>query len=194
MKLIPTLIALIGLAAVPAALAQGCCGGGQAASHAGCGMAGQTASSGHEGRAGTQAAAPTPDTGERHVFMKPVQMVFDNYIKVQAALAQDSIEGIGGTADQIAKVVRKDSMKRLSPKIAQQAEALSQAKDLETARTAFKALSESLIGYVKQQKVPAGAYYVAYCPMAKASWLQTEKTIINPYMGKGMIHCGQIQG
>lgn len=193
MKLIPTLIAMLGLAAVPAAIAQGCCGGGQAASHAGCGMAGQTACGGHEGQAGAQSAPPCPDTGERHVFMKPVQMVFDNYIKVQAMLAQDSMEGIGGTADQIAKVVREDSKKRFPPKIAQQAEALSQAKDLETARTAFKALSESLIGYVKQQEIPAGAYYVAYCPMAKASWLQRGKTVINPYMGKGMIHCGQIQ-
>ncbi len=84
-------------------------------------------------------------------------------------------------------------MKMLSPKVAQQAEALAKARDLATARDAFKSLSDSLIQYVKEQKVPAGAYYVAYCPMAKASWLQTDKTIMNPYMGKGMIHCGQIK-
>ena len=192
MKLIPTLIAMLGLAAVPAALAQGCCGG-QAGSHAGCDMAGQAASGGHEGHGMTQAAAPGQASGARHVFMKPVQLVFDNYIKVQGTLAQDSLEGIGSAADEIARVVREDSLKRLSPKVAEQAEALAQAKDLETARAAFKGLSESLIGYLKGQKVPAGAYYVAYCPMAKASWLQTDKTIVNPYMGKQMIHCGQIK-
>jgi Cu(I)/Ag(I) efflux system membrane fusion protein len=125
--------------------------------------------------------------------MKPVQLVFDNYIKVQGTLAQDSIEGIGSTAGAMAEVIRSDSMKRLSPKIAEQAEALAKAKDLEAARAAFKALSESLIGYLKEQRVSAGSYYVAYCPMAKASWIQTDKTIINPYMGKGMIHCGQIK-
>jgi hypothetical protein len=47
--------------------------------------------------------------------------------------------------------------------------------------------------HLKEQKVPAGSYYVAYCPMAKASWLQTSKTILNPYMGTSMVHCGQIK-
>ena len=125
--------------------------------------------------------------------MKPVQLVFDSYIKAQASLAQDSIEGIESTAAAMVKVIREDTMKRLSPKVADQAEALAKAKDLETARAAFKPLSESLIGYLKQQKVSEGAYYVAYCPMAKASWIQTDKTIINPYMGKSMVHCGQIK-
>jgi len=27
----------------------------------------------------------------------------------------------------------------------------------------------------------------AYCPMAKASWLQTEKEVRNPYYGKSML-------
>jgi hypothetical protein len=29
--------------------------------------------------------------------------------------------------------------------------------------------------------------------MAKASWLQTSKTIVNPYMGTSMVHCGPIK-
>jgi len=29
--------------------------------------------------------------------------------------------------------------------------------------------------------------------MAKASWLQTGKTILNPYMGASMLHCGKIK-
>jgi hypothetical protein len=81
----------------------------------------------------------------------------------------------------------------LPPKVAQQVEALSKAKDLETARATFKPLSESLIQYLKDQKVPPGAYHEVYCPMAKASWLQTDKTVMNPYMGKAMIHCGQLK-
>ncbi len=125
--------------------------------------------------------------------MKPVQVVFDNYIKVQRALAQDSIEGIGSTAKAMAETIRSDSLKRLSPKVAEQAEALAQAKDLDAARAAFKPLSDSLIAYIKTQKLSPGAYYVAYCPMAKASWLQTDKIIMNPYMGKAMIHCGQVK-
>lgn len=187
MKLIPTLTAMLGLAAVPAALAQGCCAG-----QTGCTMGNHTASGDHEGHRFAQAAVGH-GAASRQVFMQPVQSVFDNYIKVHGALAQDSLEGIGPTANAIAEAIRGDSMKMLSPKVAKQAEALAQARDLETARVAFKALSDSLIDYLKGQKVPAGAYYVVYCPMAKASWLQTKKTIMNPYMGKEMIHCGQIR-
>ncbi len=188
MKLFPTVIAMLGLAAVPAALAQGCCAG-----QTGCTMANHTASGGHEGHGIAQAAGVGQGTPSREVFIQPVQSVFDNYIKVQGALAEDSLEGIGTMANAIAKAIRGDSMKMLSPKVAAQAEALAQARDLETARAAFKALSESLIGYLKGHKAPAGAYYVVYCPMAKASWLQTDKTIMNPYMGKEMIHCGEIK-
>lgn len=29
--------------------------------------------------------------------------------------------------------------------------------------------------------------------MAKASWLQTGTTVMNPYFGKAMPHCGQLK-
>ena len=70
---------------------------------------------------------------------------------------------------------------------------LFRSTDLQTARAALKPLSESLIRYLKDQKVPAGAYHEAYCPMAKASWLQTDTTIANPYLGKEMLRCGQFK-
>ena len=157
-------------------------------------MVGSAAAGGHSGHAGMQApavnsqASPSPK-----VFMEPVQSVYDNYITVKDALAQDSLKEITTAGTAMAKAIHGDSMKMLSPKVAQQAEALAKAKDLETARDAFKSLSDSLISYLKDQKVPAGAYYIAYCPMAKASWLQTSKTILNPYMGTSMVHCGQIK-
>ena len=36
---------------------------------------------------------------------------------------------------------------------------------------------------------PAGVN-VVFCSMAKASWLQTDKKIRNPYYGKKMLTCG----
>lgn len=157
-------------------------------------MPGMAAAGGHEGH-GTSApaAATTQSSNARKVFMEPVQSVYDNYMKVQVALAQDSIEGVATSATSMAKSVQADSMKMLPASVVQQAQALAKAKNLEAAREAFKPLSQSLIQFVKEQKVPAGSYYEAYCPMAKASWLQTDKTIINPYMGKSMVHCGQIK-
>jgi hypothetical protein len=191
--LIPIIVATFGLAASPAVLAQGCCGGGGAMKE-GCSMGKTAGAGGHEGPDGMQsAAANSQNSTPRKVFLASVQSVYDNYITVQGALAQDSLKGVSTAATAMAKAIQGDSMKMLSPKVAQQADTLAKAKDLATARDAFKSLSDSLIQHLKAQKVPAGSYYVAYCPMAKASWLQTGKIILNPFMGTSMVHCGQIQ-
>jgi Cu(I)/Ag(I) efflux system membrane fusion protein len=195
MKLIPAIVITFGLAGVPPALAQGCCSqaGGQ---HAGCdmgNMAGHTTSAAHEGHVAAPTAAAPQGSAPRAVFMQPVQSVYDSYIQVQTSLAEDSLEKTSSASTAMVKAIQGDSMKMLPPKVAQQAEALSKAKDLETARAAFKSLSASLIQYLKDQKVPSGVYHEVYCPMAKASWLQTDKTITNPYMGKDMTHCGQFK-
>ena len=96
-------------------------------------------------------------------------------------------------ANAIAKAVKGDEMKMLSPDVAEQAATLAKAKDLKAAREAFKPLSASLIKYLADNKAGKGAYHEAYCPMAKASWLQTSKDITNPYMGKAMLTCGVLK-
>ncbi len=193
-EVIPVLVAAVALASAPALLAQGCCGGGTMKE--GCSMGGMgdgAAAERHAGHGDCTVAASPQSANTKVRLAQPVQVVFDGYIKVQQALAQDSLEGVPASAQVMAKSIRGDSRKALSPKVAAQAEALGQAKDLATARAAFKPLSESLIQYLKVQKVPAGTYHEAYCPMAKASWLQTDSTVMNPYMGKAMIHCGQFK-
>jgi hypothetical protein len=190
MKLITIIIATAGLAAAPALLAQGCCRGGGPMKE-GCNMGGTPTSGSLEAQgAGGEAAESAP---VKPVFSGPVQSVFDDYIKVQGALAQDSLEGVSDAGSAMAKAIQGDPARTLSPRVAQQALALAKAKDLEAARGAFKSLSDSLIQFVKGQKAAAGTYHVAYCPMANASWLQTGKTVINPYMGKAMLHCGQLK-
>ena len=97
------------------------------------------------------------------------------------------------SADSLAAAVRGDSEDILPPKVSQRAEELAKAKDLQTARAAFRDISESLIQYLKEHRIPPGTYHEAYCPMAKASWLQTGTTIANPYLGKEMPRCGQFR-
>ena len=157
----------------------------------GCSMGGMGGAAGHAGHGTSGAAAES--AAVKPVFKPPVQSVFDNYLKVQGALVQDSLEGVSGAGTAMAKAIKDDAKHALPAKVAEQAEALGKVKDLEAARAAFKLLSDSLIDFVKAQKVPAGTYHVAYCPMAKASWLQTGKTVMNPYMGKSMPHCGQLK-
>lgn len=129
---------------------------------------------------------------ENPALMEPVKSVYDHYLKIQTELAKDSTKGVDEHAKAMAKAVRGDEMKMLAPEIAKQADALAAAKSIKAAREAFKPLSTSLAKYLADHKVK-GTYREAYCPMAKASWIQTEKQIKNPYFGKEMLDCGEFK-
>src|SRR5260221_4796364 len=139
------------------------------------------------------AAISAEDKKADDALMEPVKSVLDQYLKIQGELAKDSIKGVDEHAAAIAKAVKGDDMKMLSPDVAKQADALAQAKDLRAARAAFKPLSASLVKYLADNKAGGGTYHEAYCPMVKASWLQTGKAIKNPYMGKEMLSCGEFK-
>ncbi len=119
--------------------------------------------------------------------------VFDNYIKLQTTLAQDSLKAVKASAEALAQAVKTDSTNAFPAPVAEQAKALAKANDLSAARAAFKTLSQSLIQYRAANKDVAAAYAEAFCPMAQAGWLQVGNTINNPYMGQAMLRCGQIK-
>ena len=130
------------------------------------------------------------------------------YLAIQTSLAADSLEGIEDSALTITKsaqmmsnkfdlhaagVAEKDgpACRKLMPELAANASALAKAPDLESARTAFAQLSETMVAYrnmIPGQEKPN----VAYCPMAKHNWLQNGKKINNPYFGSKMLRCGKI--
>ena len=139
------------------------------------------------------AAVRAEDKTTDDQLMEPVKSVLDHYLKIQTELAKDSIKGVDENARAIANAVKGDDMKMLSPDVAKQADALAQAKDVKAAREAFKPLSASLVKYLADKKAGQGTYHEAYCPMAKANWLQTGKVINNPYMGKAMLGCGELR-
>lgn len=121
----------------------------------------------------------------------PVKSVYDHYLKIQADLANDSLTGVAESADAISKAVQGDA-KTLSADVGVQAEALAKAKDLKTARAAFKPLSNALIKYLADNKAK-NAYVQVYCPMARASWLQADRNVKNPFFGPAMSGCGEIK-
>jgi len=140
---------------------------------------------------GTLFVSPTRASANP-ALMQPVKSVYDHYLIIQASLADDSMEGVAANAEAIAKAVQDDSMKMLPLAVAQEADTLAKAKDLAAARQAFKPLSVSLIKYLADHHAK-DAYVEVYCPMAKASWLQTGKNVRNPYLGQVMSTCGEIQ-
>ncbi len=137
--------------------------------------------------AGTGARA-----ADNPALMEPVKSVYAHYLKIQGDLANDSFQGVSAEAAAIAKAVQGDSMKMLPATVATEAEALAQAKDLNTARAAFRPLSDSLIKYLADHQAK-DAYVEVYCSMARASWLQADKNVNNPYFGRAMATCGEIK-
>jgi hypothetical protein len=138
----------------------------------------------HDSSATAPAAAPVKLPGQ-------VASVFDSYIRIQTALAKDSLEGVAGNAQTITKAAKEDASGTLPANLAQHSDAVAKATDLPGARKAFKGLSESLIAYCAKNPHVAGYYRQVHCSMADASWLQTDSVVNNPYMGKSMARCGE---
>ena len=125
-------------------------------------------------------------------LMEPVKSVYDHYLTIQTDLANDTLKGVAENAGAIAKAVQGDDMKMLPAEVATQAETLAKVSDLKAARAAFKPLSDSLIKYLADHNAK-DAFTKVYCPMARASWLQKDGNVNNPYFGKAMSKCGEIQ-
>ncbi len=136
-------------------------------------------------------AAWLPGEANGQQLPKDVATVFENYARIQTNLAQDSVKDVAKEAQAIAKAVSDNAMTQFSTNIAQQAQAVTTATDLRGAREAFKPLSKSLIEYVAKHPALVGSYRQVHCPMANADWLQKEPTVNNPYLGQGMLHCGE---
>lgn len=107
-------------------------------------------------------------------------LVFKQYVSTQEALAGDNFDKAKGSLELLAKH-SEGEIKKLS-------EAALKAGDLNALRQAFKPLSELMA----KMEIPAGLA-VAFCPMAKAHWVQADGKVANPYYGASMLRCGTIK-
>jgi Cu(I)/Ag(I) efflux system membrane fusion protein len=118
--------------------------------------------------------------------------VLDPYLKIQAALADDSMDGVKANAGNIATAAT--ALGAPAMKIDTTAVQLASAAEIEDAREKFGALSEAIDKYMTglQLKAPEGVK-VAVCPMVQKPWLQADAAINNPYYGKSMQTCGSFR-
>jgi hypothetical protein len=121
----------------------------------------------------------------------PAQDVVTSYLEIQAALANDSLEGVPAAAKRLAAQSAK--LGAQGEPVAKAATEVAAAGDIKAAREAFKPLSDAVIAVVKADPSAPEDVKLAYCPMAKASWLQKEETIRNPYYGSSMLTCGEFR-
>jgi hypothetical protein len=118
--------------------------------------------------------------------------VVDPYLKIGAALASDSVEGVTANAGEIATAA--SALGAPAFKIDTAAAQLTGAADLEDARAKFGVLSEAIDSYMTNQHLtsPEGVR-AAFCPMVLKPWLQKDGDLRNPYYGSRMLTCGSFR-
>lgn len=110
--------------------------------------------------------------------------VLSSYLKIQEALAADSLDRVQIEA---AKIVKSSSDKEIKAP----AQSLSHDTTIDAARSNFKRLSVAMDKWAANAK-PEGVQRMT-CPMASAPWLQKRGETKNPYYGKQMQGCGEVQ-
>ena len=116
------------------------------------------------------------------LFANPT--LFSKYEAVRQGLLKNSLKDVQSTAKELATAATEAK----SEAIATAADTVAKSADLAKARTAFGTLSDEMIKL--RADVAGDRSAVAYCPMAKKSWLQSKKdAIANPYE-PAMKECG----
>ena len=149
--------------------------------------------------AANTAEANAAETEVTEVEREQVDALITAYLDLRQSLANDQFEDVSAKMASIGEQAQPltDSDNAEVQQLAQSLVEVSAAnpEDVEGAREAYKAISTPVIELVKL--VPptddvAETFYVGYCPMVKASWLQTSEELANPYMGEKMLRCGKV--
>jgi hypothetical protein len=132
--------------------------------------------------------------------------IYENYLAIQTALANDSMVGVSDRAKALAEATREfnktsagtqsdDRHAELHARIADAetvARSLAKEKDISAVRDDFAELSEILVELHKTGRsddTPQAHAFV--CDMAKRVWLQKDEKPSNPYYGAVMLRCGR---
>jgi hypothetical protein len=112
--------------------------------------------------------------------------LFSKYETVRQGLLKEKMADVQSSA----KVLAAEAAKANNATVAKAAEAVSNAKDLKAARTAFGTLSDEMIKVRNAAK--GDRPMIGFCPMVNKSWLQEKGKIGNPY-DKAMAECGMLK-
>lgn len=83
--------------------------------------------------------------------------------------------------------------------IGKESEAIVNTKvdSIETKRAHFSKVSDAMFALLKGADLKNGGVYQQFCPMAfndeGGYWLSAESDIMNPYLPKKMLHCGEVK-
>ena len=118
---------------------------------------------------------------------------YNKYIELKNSLVASKAEDAQHSASALQKVLTNIAG---ASNAAASAEKIAKSSDLKLQRLSFSDLSNEIAALAKKNKLTSGSIYLEYCPMANnnsgAVWLSNEKSIMNPYFGNAMLHCGSV--
>ena len=118
------------------------------------------------------------------------------YYNIKDALVAGNANAAAYSAESFVKAVNGIDYKLISESnintLFKDGTAISQTKDLKEQRTYFANLSTNILAVAKAVKLTDQPVYKAFCPMKKAYWLSSVRTIKNPYFGNAMLTCGKV--
>jgi len=118
------------------------------------------------------------------------------YYNIKDALVAGNANTAASNAEAFVKAANGIDSKSIPESnistLVKDATAISQSKDLKEQRLHFADLSTNLFAVAKTVKLTGQPVYEAFCPMKKAYWLSSSKTIKNPYFGSAMLTCGKV--
>jgi Cu(I)/Ag(I) efflux system membrane fusion protein len=112
----------------------------------------------------------------------------EQYEIIRAGLAADELASAKNGATNLVVAVQEElggAKALLDP-----SQKIAACESLDDARAAFQLISIEVAKLVEGQP----GFFVMTCPMLKGSvWVQTTRTVGNPYKGKAMLECGEIK-
>lgn len=138
--------------------------------------------------------------------LNQLKVVFDNYFALKDELVKTDGNTASAKAATLLLTINRVEMQTLKTEehsiwmkivknIKEDAEHISDTKDIKHQREHFVTLSKNIYDLIKVSKQETPTYY-QFCPMANngkgANWLSKENTVKNPYYGSMMLNCGKV--
>ncbi|MCM2302899.1 MAG: efflux RND transporter periplasmic adaptor subunit, partial [Flavobacteriaceae bacterium] len=171
-------------------------------------LEGEVISTGHQHGTETTPITNVKKTAISKEAKKALELIINEYVLLQTALAKDDLATSKNQAKNILAVISKVDMNlftgeshdlwmEFQRKVKISIKGLENAKDIEIIRKSFLDLSVTYIAIVESFGPFSEKLYLMNCPMANnnkgGDWLSFAKQVRNPYYGKSMLTCGSIK-
>jgi hypothetical protein len=135
-----------------------------------------------------------------------INKVFNAYIQLKDALVKSDGTSSSSASKTLLTAIKEVNMSELNTEthtqwmkvvndLKEDAEHISETKEIAHQRDHFMSLSTNLYSVVKVSMLGTPVFY-EFCPMANkgkgANWLSLENKIKNPYYGNQMLTCGKV--